>query len=183
MPVGDPNMVVEWFHNGQPLRDATRIKCVSDFGFVVMDLSYLQTEDSGLYVCRATNKYGSDETQAALSCVSRGGVLRDSLQPQSLQKIAELEQPPEQLQTPAAGVQEPPKFQTQIGDIAGMQEGHSAHFEARLTPVTDPDLVVSAAGPVAWCRWPPSYLCLAFIPGGWQPVKHSPNLKILLSRR
>ena len=144
MPVGDPNMKVEWFHNGAPLRHSSRIKCVSDFGFVVMDLAYVQSEDSGEYTCRATNKYGSDSTTATLSCVGRGGVFLDSLQPQSLQKISELEMAPQQPGAPAAAALEPPKFTTQIADISTMQEGHSAHFEARLTPVHDPDLTVSA---------------------------------------
>ncbi|KAF0303161.1 Titin [Amphibalanus amphitrite] len=142
VPVGDPNMKVEWFHNGVPLRHSSRIKCVSDFGFVVMDLAYVQDEDSGEYTCRATNKYGSDSTTATLGCVGRGGVFVDSLQPQSLQKISELEMAPQRPGAPATAVLEPPKFVTQIADIATMQEGHSAHFEARLTPVHDPDLTV-----------------------------------------
>jgi hypothetical protein len=57
IPVGDPNLKVEWFHNGQPIRHSSRMKSVSDFGFVVMDISYLQSHDSGEYVCRASNRY------------------------------------------------------------------------------------------------------------------------------
>lgn len=56
IPVGDPNMKVEWFHNGHPIRHSTRIKQVSDFGFVLMDIAYTQSHDSGEYVCRAKNK-------------------------------------------------------------------------------------------------------------------------------
>lgn len=39
-------------------------------------------------------------------------------------------------------VTEPPKFITQIKDITTLKEGQSAHFEARLTPVNDANLVV-----------------------------------------
>lgn len=143
VPVGDPNMKVEWFHNGKPLRHSTRIKPVSDFGFVLMDIAYVQSHDSGEYVCRASNKYGEDTTRATIQCFGKGGVYLDSLQPDSLAKIRELEGlhgsvPQEQ----SAPVTEPPKFITQIADVTKLVEGQSAHFEARLTPVTDPDLVV-----------------------------------------
>lgn len=38
---------------------------------------------------------------------------------------------------------EAPKFITQLTDISQLKEGQSAHFEARLTPVNDPNLTVS----------------------------------------
>lgn len=143
IPINDPDLKVEWYHNGKPLRHSTRIKPVSDFGFVLLDIAYVQSHDSGEYVCRAYNKYGEDFTRATLICHGKGGVYLDSLQPDSLAKIRELEsftgvQPP-QVGTPVA---EPPKFITQISDITKLVEGQSAHFEARLTPVTDPDLKV-----------------------------------------
>lgn len=143
IPVDDPDMVVEWFHNGQPLRHSTRIKMVSDFGFVLMDISYVQSHDSGEYVCRAKNKYGEDTTRASIKCFGRGGVYLDSLQPDSLAKIRELESLQGlQAQAPSTPSAQPPKFITQISDITKLVEGQSAHFEARLIPVDDPELVV-----------------------------------------
>ncbi|CAG2066043.1 unnamed protein product, partial [Timema podura] len=62
IPVGDPQLKVEWFHNGQPIRHSTRMKFVSDFGFVVLDIGYLQSHDSGEYVCKATNKLHYSDT-------------------------------------------------------------------------------------------------------------------------
>ena len=56
VPVGDPDMVVEWFHNGKPLMPSARIKSVYDFGYVVLDIAQVQTEDTGEYECRARNK-------------------------------------------------------------------------------------------------------------------------------
>lgn len=143
IPVGDPHMKVEWFHNGQPLRHSSRFKMVSDFGFVVMDIAGVMAHDTGEYVCKASNKYGEDYTKATLKCFGKSGVYLDSLQPDSLARIRELESyGGEQPTTPTTPVAEPPKFITQISDITKLVEGQSAHFEARLTPVNDPDLKV-----------------------------------------
>lgn len=144
VPVGDPNMKVEWFHNGEPIRHSSRIKHVSDFGYVVMDISYAQSHDTGEYICKASNKYGEDYTKATIKCTGKGGVFFDSLQPDSLAKIRELEAysaTPEATQAP--GSMEPPRFTTQITDITQLKEGQSAHFEARLVPINDPTMVVS----------------------------------------
>ncbi|PSN37209.1 Titin, partial [Blattella germanica] len=142
IPVGDPNLKVEWFHNGKPIRHSSRIKSVSDFGYVLMDISYVQSHDSGEYVCRASNRYGEDFTKATIKCAGKGGVYLDSLQPDSLARIRELETAGGQPLTPTTPVLEPPKFITHISDITQLVEGQSAHFEARLTPVNDPNLTV-----------------------------------------
>lgn len=143
VPVNDPELKVEWYHNGKPIRHSTRIKPVSDFGYVLLDIAYVQSHDSGEYVCRAWNKYGEDFTRATIECFGKGGVFYDSLQPQSLERIRELEglgmQQPQAPQTPTG---EAPRFITQLQDISKLVEGQSAHFEARLTPTNDPDLVV-----------------------------------------
>lgn len=143
IPVGDPHMKVEWYHNGKPLRHSSRFKMVSDFGFVVMDIAGVMSHDTGEYVCKASNKYGEDYTKATIKCFGKSGVYLDSLQPDSLARIRELESyTGEQATTPTTPVAEPPKFITQIVDITKLVEGQSAHFEARLTPVNDPDLKV-----------------------------------------
>lgn len=56
IPINDPDLKVEWFHNGKPLLHKNRVKMISDFGFVVMDIAYVQNHDSGEYVCKASNK-------------------------------------------------------------------------------------------------------------------------------
>lgn len=65
------------------------------------------------------------------------------MQPDSLARIQELESYSVQPipQTPA--ILEAPKFVTQLSDITQLKEGQSAHFEARLTPVNDPNLTVN----------------------------------------
>uniref|UniRef100_A0A182WJ15 Ig-like domain-containing protein n=1 Tax=Anopheles minimus TaxID=112268 RepID=A0A182WJ15_9DIPT len=143
VPVNDPDLKVEWFHNGKPMRHSNRIKPVSDFGYVLLDIAYVQSHDSGEYVCRASNKYGEDTTRATLKCFGKGGVYLESLQPDSLARIRELESQSGVKQTAAGSpVGEAPRFTTKINDITKLVEGQSAHFEARLTPINDPELVV-----------------------------------------
>lgn len=142
-PVNDPELKVEWYHNDTPLRHSTRIKPVSDFGYVLLDIAYVQSHDSGEYVCRAWNKYGEDFTRATIECSGKSGVFYDSLQPQSLDRIRELEGLGQvQAQAPPTPTGEAPHFVTELKDITKIVEGQSAHFEARLTPVNDPQLTV-----------------------------------------
>lgn len=67
-PIDDPDLVIEWFHDGKPLTASSRIKWVQDFGFIVMDIQYCLPEDAGRYTCRATNKYGFAETYGEIQC-------------------------------------------------------------------------------------------------------------------
>lgn len=77
----------------------------------------------------------------------------DSLQPDSLAKIRELEVGQGgHTQAPTTPVLEAPKFITQISNVTQLVEGQSAHFEARLTPVNDPNLTVGTL-----------YICLGLL--------------------
>jgi len=70
-------------------------------------------------------------------------VYLDSLQPTSLARIHELENASGQpIGFASSPVLEAPKFTTQLVDITNLKEGQSAHFEARVIPVNDPNLVV-----------------------------------------
>ena len=55
-PADDPQLRVEWKFNGQPLPNSSRIKTVSDFGFVMLDIAAVDSRDSGEYICTAVNK-------------------------------------------------------------------------------------------------------------------------------
>ena len=55
-PTNDPRLKVEWKFNGQPLPHSSRIKTVSDFGFVMLDIAGVDSKDSGEYICTARNK-------------------------------------------------------------------------------------------------------------------------------
>ena len=45
-----------------------RFRTFHDFGIVILDILYCYGEDSGEYMCKATNKYGTDTTKATLTC-------------------------------------------------------------------------------------------------------------------
>lgn len=69
-PKDDSKLRVEWFRNGRPLPTGSRYRNVFDLGFVSLDVSHFYAEDSGEYVCRATNDFGVSETRATVSCKS-----------------------------------------------------------------------------------------------------------------
>ena len=66
IPVGDPDLKVEWFKNNVPIQQANRISSMHDFGYVALDMKYVNPEDSGTYTCRATNRLGQAVTTASL---------------------------------------------------------------------------------------------------------------------
>lgn len=86
-PVGDPNMRVEWFFNGKPLAYKTRFTPIYDFGYVAMNFGWVYPEDSGEYICRATNKYGMDETKAFIKTTGSKGIIYDSQLPKGMQSV------------------------------------------------------------------------------------------------
>ena len=55
-PTNDPDLKIDWKFNGNPLPNSSRIKTVSDFGFVMLDIASVDSKDSGEYICTATNK-------------------------------------------------------------------------------------------------------------------------------
>ena len=67
IPVGDPDLKVEWFKNGVPIQQANRISTMHDFGYVALDMKYVNPEDAGTYTCRATNRLGQAVSSATLT--------------------------------------------------------------------------------------------------------------------
>lgn len=47
VPIGDPTMKVEWFHDGKPLEYANRIKETFEFGYASLDISAVYPRDKG----------------------------------------------------------------------------------------------------------------------------------------
>jgi len=141
-PVGDPNMKVEWFFNGKPLSFKTRFTPIYDFGYVAMNFGWVYPEDSGEYICRATNLYGSDETRAIIKCSGKTGIVYESQLPKgmmSIERIREMEsgwqRAPELLETETEKFK--PCFVTKPEAVA-TTEGGSARFCCRVTGYPKP---------------------------------------------
>lgn len=71
-----------------------RFTPIYDFGYVAMNFGWVYPEDSGEYVCRATNLYGMDETRAIIKTTGKPGIIYESQLPKgmkSIERIRELE--------------------------------------------------------------------------------------------
>lgn len=52
------SLQVEWFHNGQPMKNSNRYHLTNDFGFASLDINFLLTEDAGEYTLVVSNAVG-----------------------------------------------------------------------------------------------------------------------------
>ena len=141
-PIGDGSMRIEWYHDGQPIQIGSRIHTISDFG--VLDIDWTFKRDSGTYICRATNRCGTAEAKATLTCKSKKDINLDSQLPEgmSLDKLKELEKGKRQDRTEEVEAEiTAPKFITQLKSRA-VGEGEPAHFNCRVEPKHDPKLQI-----------------------------------------
>lgn len=104
----------------------------------------LNVQDSGEYTCRAISSTGIAETKAILHVNPRASIEKTSQHPESLQYIQQLEdysryQHQESIEDQ---VSQRPQFIRPLQDMGELQEGRNAHFEAQLTPVSDPTMRV-----------------------------------------
>lgn len=83
VPVGDPSLRIEWFHNGKSLCAGSRVKSIFDFGFVILEVSGVYQRDAGRYTCKATNKYGEASVSCNLEVKGRQGIILDPQLPKS----------------------------------------------------------------------------------------------------
>jgi hypothetical protein len=111
---------IEWYHNGKPLSAGSRIKTINDFGFVILELSGVYHRDSGLYVCKATNKHGEATASCQLVVKGRTGIISEPQLPskfqtgtESIQKLEESMYKREEIATEDEKPN-PPRFVTQI---------------------------------------------------------------------
>jgi hypothetical protein len=142
-PINDPNLRVEWFMNGKAIQTGHRFKTRNDFGFVALDILYAYPEDSGTYMCKATNKLGEAVNTCSVEVSGKTGLLLDSQHPEGWEKVKSLE---------ARGgrgrleVEEmpvgPPHFVTELMGNTTMSESQIAHFEAQIEPIHDPELKI-----------------------------------------
>uniref|UniRef100_A0A8R1HM90 Ig-like domain-containing protein n=1 Tax=Caenorhabditis japonica TaxID=281687 RepID=A0A8R1HM90_CAEJA len=145
-PVADPHLKIEWLHNGQPVKHTNRMKVIHDFGFVVLQLSPAEPQDSGTWTCRATNQHGSDEVSTDIKVVGGGGVSYEWQSPaQRKERITELEdwihRPKEDLNLPPVDYPAP-SFSQELTDLGQLNEADATAFVCVLEPIGDPTLRV-----------------------------------------
>lgn len=145
IPIDDPKMKIEWFHNGHPLSFGHRYRPINDFGFCVLDILYAMAEDSGEFLCKATNEAGSDSTKTLAVCSSKSGLItKPQIRDDKVKAILDLEESLHRSyqETPGDRPKVAPVFIEPLKNPPLLKEGENAHFSARITPVDDPDLKV-----------------------------------------
>ena len=123
VPFGDPTLNIEWFFNGGPLLNSSRIRTLIDFGFIVLEIADVCGKDSGIYQCKATNKRGEDTITFKLDVKEDDRIVMDS---QLLGSKIHTDVDPK--------IANSPKFVTQIQDVLDKFEGGSAQFDCRVEP-------------------------------------------------
>lgn len=56
-PTNDPYLTIEWYKDGRILNASSRISSLNSFGFVSLTVRATREVDSGVYVCRAVNRW------------------------------------------------------------------------------------------------------------------------------
>lgn len=140
-PINDPNLKIEWFVNGRPLPQGHRFRTTHDFGYVALDVLHVYGEDSGTYMCKATNLVGEAINTCNVNCTNRRSIILDTQHPDGLEKIQKLEG---QVRPGRQEIEEPelmpPRFVTELRGKTELVEGQTAHFEAQVEPIHDPNL-------------------------------------------
>ncbi|KAM9804801.1 titin-like [Neosynchiropus ocellatus] len=139
-PIGDPTMAVEWLHDGKPLAAANRLRMVNEFGYCSLDYEAAYARDSGVITCRASNKFGVDQTSATLIVKEEKGLVEETQLPEGrkgAQRIDEMERLAHE--GGPAGVtadEETEKMKPEIvllPEPVRVLEGETARFRCRVT--------------------------------------------------
>jgi len=135
-------MKVEWFFNGKALPFKNRFTPIFDFGYVAMNFGWVYPEDSGEYVCRATNAFGMDETRGIIKTSGKPGIIYESQLPKgmaSIDKIRKMEsgwqRAPDLVEAESERFK--PCFVTKP-EIQEVAEGEVARFCCRVTGYPKP---------------------------------------------
>lgn len=90
----------------------------------------------------ASNQFGEDSTEAHLECERRPGLLLDTQNDASWQRIQELEAPKPEAPEPEPVAYAAPQFTQPLQSVADAAEGSIVVFEGRVIPVNDPNLQI-----------------------------------------
>lgn len=140
VPINDPSMRVEWYHNGKQLSAGSRIKTINDFGFVILEVANVLSRDSGNYTCKAVNKHGEATISCNVQVKGKHSIITDPQLPMSFRNgtdsINRLEESRWKRGELIVDDLElcPPKFVSRIQDVSVI-EGQPAHFDCRVEPI------------------------------------------------
>jgi titin len=145
VPVGDPQLTFEWTKNGEHIKLGSRMRVSQDFGYVTLDIMQCIPEDSGMYMVRAVNLAGDTSSSLAVHVGGAGGILADSMHPQSFKKVTQMEElkerkPQYEIDAPP---NQPPVFMEQLNNVGGKHEGQSVNLYAKIEPKNDPALKIN----------------------------------------
>ena len=73
--VQDPNLIVEWLHDGNLIRHSNRLRIINDFGFNILEIAPLSVQDAGTWMCRVNNSRGTAETKCTIQVRLSGEVI------------------------------------------------------------------------------------------------------------
>lgn len=65
-PVGDPELTAEWFYNGKPLPDKSRMRTYLENGYATLVINPVYAEDAGVYTLKISNALGEARSSARL---------------------------------------------------------------------------------------------------------------------
>uniref|UniRef100_H2YNK4 Ig-like domain-containing protein n=1 Tax=Ciona savignyi TaxID=51511 RepID=H2YNK4_CIOSA len=140
VPIGDPNMKVEWLLDGKELEYANRIMTTFEFGYAALDISAVYPRDTGVISCRATNQHGQVQTSCTLIVKEERGLVERTQLPDTnkLDKIQTTERHRQEIslahvshQTDDEEVPSAPKIVLNP-DPVRVQEGDPARFRCRV---------------------------------------------------
>lgn len=138
-PVGDSNLRVEWFRDGQPVEASSRITSFFNFGYVALTIKQITVHDAGTYTCKAINTMGQANANARLTVITKKDIISDSQYANSLEKIQTLEDSTRYSRGTEEDVRitQKPRFLGPLKGTNKILEGQRAHFEARIEPQSD----------------------------------------------
>ena len=141
-PADDPDLIVEWLKDGQPLRKGSRFIEICDFGYVCLDILSVYPEDSGRYELKLSNKYGETSTSCLIYCQPTSNLDTRSLNEISMESIRRLEKRQQQRFEQEPRITERPKFLQPLKSSYDCIENERVHFETRLIPIGDETMIV-----------------------------------------
>ena len=140
-PIHDSDLIVEFLHNGRPLKQASRIHTLCDFGYVALDIGQLIESDAGTYTCKVKNKLGEASSSVTLTISGHGSLDTSSVRPEGLEKIKALESKRSRRAEEDMKTFQKPVFTQPLKNLL-KEENNNAHFSCTLIPVGDPTLIV-----------------------------------------